>query len=275
MSDFNPLQKYFRQPKIYISLPSKGLYYAPGCFHGDYGNVPIMAMTGMDEILMRTPDALFNGEATFKIIESCCPYVKNARGIPSLDVDTFLMAIKVATYGPSLRISHTCESCGHENEYELDLNQLIDHFKSLKFSNHIQINPELSLKVRPLTYEQLNYFSLENFKLQKTTLQAPDIKDEEEKIKLVDQIFADLSELQLTLMLASIENVQIETVTVTDQAHIAEWLKNMEKEIYDTIKEKLEENKNAWAVPDQPVKCGNCEADGTVKPMMDQSNFFD
>ena len=75
MSDSNPLQQYFRQPKIFISLPSKGLYYGAGSFQGDYNSVPIMAMTGMDEILMKTPDALFNGEATFKVIESCCPFI--------------------------------------------------------------------------------------------------------------------------------------------------------------------------------------------------------
>ena len=274
MSDFNPLQKYFRQPKIYISLPSKGLYYAPNSFQGDYNTVPIMAMTGMDEILMRTPDALFNGEATFKIIESCCPYVKNSKGIPGLDVDTFLMAIKIATYGPMLRIGQTCEACGHENEYELDLNNLVEHFKTLRFENLIQISPDLSIKIRPLTYEQLNYFGLENFKLQKITLQAPAIEDEEEKIKVIDQIFNDLSELQLTLMLASIESVQIDGVSVTDQRHIAEWLKNMEKDIFDTIKEKLEENKNTWNAPSQTVQCGNCNASSVVRPVLDQSNFF-
>ena len=79
MSNSNPLQQFFRQPKIYISLPSKGVYYPPGVFQGDYSNVPIMSMTGMDEIIMKTPDALFNGEAAYKVIESCCPFIKNAK----------------------------------------------------------------------------------------------------------------------------------------------------------------------------------------------------
>ena len=26
----NPLMKHFRQPKLFIDLPSKGLFYAPG-----------------------------------------------------------------------------------------------------------------------------------------------------------------------------------------------------------------------------------------------------
>jgi hypothetical protein len=274
MSNPNPLQKYFRQPKIFISLPSKGLYYSANCFQGDYTNVPIMAMTGLDEILMRTPDALFNGEATYKIIESCCPYVKNAKGIPSLDIDTLLMAIKIATYGPTLKVGHNCQHCGEENEYVLDLNVLIDHFQNLKFVNTIQIDSALTIKIKPLTYEQANILSLENFKLQKTTLKASSIDDEDEKIKVVDEIFKDLSELQYSLLLASIESVQIEGMIVTDPAHISEWLRNMEKNTFNAIKEKLEENKNAWNVPNQQVQCGNCQADNTITPVLDQSNFF-
>ena len=44
MQQVNPLQKYFRQPKIYVQLPSKGLYYPPGTLAGDYTNVPVFAM---------------------------------------------------------------------------------------------------------------------------------------------------------------------------------------------------------------------------------------
>ena len=61
---------------------------------------------------------------------------------------------------------------------------------------------------------------------------------------------------------------------VTDQKFILDWLKNMDRDIFNIIKEKLEENKNKWQYPDQPVKCGNCSTDGTIKPVLDQSNFF-
>jgi hypothetical protein len=53
MNQNNPLSKFFRQPKIYITLPSRGLYYEPGVLGGSYENVPIFAMTGMDEISVR------------------------------------------------------------------------------------------------------------------------------------------------------------------------------------------------------------------------------
>jgi hypothetical protein len=274
MSNNNPLQKYFRQPKLFITLPSKGLYYPPGVFQGDYNNVPIFAMTGMDEIIMKTPDALFNGESTVRVIESCCPYIKKAKHIPSIDVDTFLLAIKLATYGEKITVAHTCTSCSNENHYEFDLRTFIDHFGELKFINHLTIDENLSIKIKPLNYEQISYFNLENFKLQKTLSQVGTLDDEDKKIQVIDQVFADLSELQLTLFLTAIESIHADGQIVTDQTFILDYLKNVDREIYNKIKEKLEENKSAWNLPLQDVKCGECSATNKVDMVLDQSNFF-
>jgi DNA-directed RNA polymerase subunit K/omega len=37
----NPLQNYFRQPKIYIKLPSKGMYSDPGTFTVDVDKIAV------------------------------------------------------------------------------------------------------------------------------------------------------------------------------------------------------------------------------------------
>ena len=171
MSQSNPLQKFFRQAKVYITLPSKGLYYEPGALIGDYNNVPVFAMSGMDEIIMKTPDALFTGEATAKVIESCCPYIKNAKTMPSIDIDALLIAIRIATFGDIMSVSHRCPHCEAENDYDIELSKLLDYFNSLKFVNTITVSSALTIRIRPLQYEEMSYFSIENFKLQKTLFQ--------------------------------------------------------------------------------------------------------
>ena len=133
MNPANPLQKFFRQPKIYVTLPSKGLFYEPGAFIGDYNNVPVFAMTGMDEIVYKTPDALYSGEATAKVIESCCPFVKNAKVMPSIDIDALIIAIRIATFGDKLSVSQKCTACETENDYDIDLKGMLDYFNNLKF----------------------------------------------------------------------------------------------------------------------------------------------
>ncbi len=274
MSQFNPLQKYFRQPKIFIGLPSKGLYYEPGALQGDYNNVPVFAMTGMDEILMKTPDALFSGESVTKVIESCCPYIKKGTKIPSLDVDALIIAIRIATYGDKLTVGHTCEECNTENEFEMSLGSLLEHFSNISFVNTVPINESLTLKIRPLSYEEMTYFSLENFKLQKTLYQAANLEDENKKQEQIDAIYNNLADIQLQLFLTSIEEVQTPDQPVKDKATIEEWLRNTDRDVYAIIKAKLEENKDSWGIPKQAVKCSNCGADHSLTVTLDQSNFF-
>jgi len=219
MTGNNPLQRFFRQPKLYVSLPSKGIYYEPGALQGDWSNVPIFAMSGMDEIIMKTPDALFSGEATAKVIESCCPYVTNAKLMPTIDIDALLVAIRIATFGEKMTIS------------------------------------------------------IENFKLQKTLYQTGELP-EDQRQKQIDEIYKTLSELQLQLFLTSIENVQADGVMVTDKAFIEEYLRNTDRENYKIIKEKLEQNKETWNIPSQPVMCSSCGKENSITVQVDQSNFF-
>jgi hypothetical protein len=273
MTPNNPLQKYFRQPKIYISLPSKGLYYERGVLGGDYNNVPIFAMSGMDEIIFKTPDALFSGEATAKVIESCCPYIKDGRKVPGVDVDALMVAIRIATFGSELNVAHTCKECASENEFEIQLSPLLDYFNSLKFTNTIQINDDISIKIRPLQYDEMNHFSMENFRLQRTLFQSSEMK-EEERGKVIDQIYKELSELQLQLFLTSIESVNLPDVQVTDKTFIEEWLRNAERDIYAQVKSKLEENKAAWDIPKQHIKCNECGHEDDITVTLDQSSFF-
>lgn len=271
----NPLQKYFRQPKIFISLPSKGLFYKQGDIQGDSSNIPVFAMTGMDEILMKTPDALFNGESTVKVIESCCPYITNAKNVPSLDIDTLLVAIRMATFGEQMTVTHVCKNCGTENDFDIDLRTVIDHYSTLTFENQLQVG-ELGVELRPLSYQQLTDFNVENFKLQKMLGQLADTEvDDATRKKYVDQIYDSLGTIQVRIMSLSIEAVRTpDGLVINDQEHITEWLKNIDQSLYDVIKNHLEKNKELWNIPKQSVKCANCGTEDTILVAMDQSNFF-
>lgn len=272
MSQTNPLQKYYRQPKLFISLPSKGLHYASGNLKGDYNNVPIFGMTGMDEILFKTPDALFNGEASSKVIESCCPYISDAKNMPSFDVDAVLIAIRMATYGETMTVSSKCTNCGADNDYEIGLGKIIEYFSSLGFDNTVQVG-EITIKLRPLTYQQMTDFSLENFKMQRMLFQIGDVPEEEQKAQL-DAVYKRLGELQVELFMTSIETVSTPEAVVNDPELIKDWLQNADREVYTKVKEKLESNKDIWSMPKQPTKCSSCGHESDIEISLDQSNFF-
>jgi hypothetical protein len=270
----NPLQQYFRQPKVYISLPSKGLFYEPGSLAGDYNNVPIFGMSGVDELLLKTPDALFNGDATVKVIESCCPFIKNASNIPSLDIDALLIGIKIATYGDLLTVSNTCKACGTENEYEISLGKMLEYFGTLTFNSQIKLDDNLTVSIRPLTYSEITYFSVEHFKLQKVLIQVPSLPEDERQSTL-DNVYAQLSELQLQLYLQNIESIKLPNgAVVSEKQFIEEWLRNTERSIYKKIKDVLEDNRTKWNMPAHDATCANCGTSEKLSLVLDSSNFF-
>ena len=83
MPSNNPLRQYFRQPAIYVRLPSAGQFYPPGALTiPANGEIPVLPMTAIDEITYRTPDALFNGSAVVSVIQSCVPSIKDAWQMP-------------------------------------------------------------------------------------------------------------------------------------------------------------------------------------------------
>jgi hypothetical protein len=269
----NPLKQFFRQPKIYIGLPSHGIYNKPGTFQGDVERVPIYGMTGMDDILLKTPDALLLGESTVKVLESCCSVVNDAWDICTLDIDILLTAIRIATYGNMLRISHNCPKCNTENEYDIDLANLIDHYSTRKYENKV-ILLDIGITIRPLTYKQSTDFSIRNFQLQQQLKQAVSITDTNEKQEVLAEMFKSLAVLQNDILADSIESVDIGTSSVTEKLYIKEWLENCDKSVTEEIRNKIQKNQDEWSTPDNQVECIECNTSSTIKVDLDQSTFF-
>ena len=94
-STVNPLSMFMRQPKIYIKLPSGGLFWPNGSLElSETGEYPVYSMTAKDELMLKVPDALMNGQAIVDVIQHCVPNVKNAWKIPTIDLDIILIAIR-------------------------------------------------------------------------------------------------------------------------------------------------------------------------------------
>lgn len=266
--------QYFRQPKIYISLPSRGIYNKPGTLDTNIENMPVYSMTGMDEILLQTPDALMTGEGTVKVIESCCPTIKDAWELSNIDFDLILIAIRIATFGNMLPVTKKCSNCGEENQYDIDLSQIIDHYNDIKYNNKLDLNG-ITLNLAPLTYRQMTSVSIKNYQIQKQLALAGNIEDQEERTKIMTQLFEMIGNLKNEIYLNSIESIKTPEVLVTDKEYIREWLENTDKSVFAKIKSVLDANSAAIQTPPISVKCANCDAVNQVVVELDESSFFD
>lgn len=269
----NPLQHYFRQPKIFISLPSRGVYSKPGTIEGDPNNIAVYGMTGMDEIIIKTPDALLSGESTAKVIQSCVPAIKNAWDISVLDTDLIFAAIRIATYGNLLSVSHTCSKCETENDYDLDLNRVIEHFAVCNYDNKVVVG-DLIIKLQPLNYKQRTEFNIRNYELQQKLAQAEKIENPEEQQRVINTLWDEFAVDQKRLYAAIVESVETPDQTVEERGHIVEWLDNCDSMYIDAIKKHIAEHQKEWNVPTFPVKCTNCGNETDLSVELDYSNFF-
>jgi hypothetical protein len=271
----NPLQQYFRQPKIYIKLPSQGTYSQPGTFTADVTNLPVYGMTGMDEIIMKTPDSLLTGESIVQVIKSCCPGIANPWELTVLDTDLIFSAIRIATFGTQMGVTHRCPHCDTENAYDVDLTKVIEHFSKCEYDNKIVLK-DLVIKTQPLSYKQSTEFALRNFALQQQLAQAEQMENKEEQQKVINRLFQDLANMQNDLFWYSIESVEVGNTVVNEREYIREWILNCDRDIFDKIKEQIEKNKEAWVAPMYTVICENteCAAENKIRIELDQSNFF-
>jgi hypothetical protein len=270
----NPLQKYFRQPKIFIQLPSMGVYYDHGMVDGDIQRIPVYGMTGMDEILAKTPDALLTGESTVRIIASCCPAITDPWSLSSLDLEVVLVAIRIATYGESITISKKCDSCNTENDYDINLSQVIDYFKTVKYDFNIKYK-DLTIVLRPLTYKQSTDFAIKNFQLQQKFKQVSVVEDPSTQQGLLSGLYAEISSLQKEIYTFGIDCIENTDNKVTDKTFIKEFLDNCDKEVFDSIREKFNENNKKSSMQPVTVVCSNCNTSQEVTVSLDQSDFFE
>lgn len=277
----NPLQKYFRQPKVYTTLPSKGEYYPDGAIEmPENGELPVFAMTAKDELTMKTPDALLNGQATVSVIQSCVPNIKDAWKMPSIDLDALLIAIRIATYGETMEIEVKVPNTGEDKKFDVDLRQLLNKLVSVEYENKLQID-NMDITLRPLTYQEFTEASMKTFEEQRIfALVNDDTVKEEEKLARFNESFLKLTNLTVDTMSRSISKISVGDTEVTNQTHIDEFMKNADKSFYTYIVEHLDLQKEKFAL--EPLQVQSTEEDiekgapetYTVPITFDQSNFF-
>jgi hypothetical protein len=238
----NPLTAYMRQPKIYITLPSGGEYWTPGSLKpSTTGEYPVYSMTAQDELLLKVPDALMNGQAVVDVIQNCMPNVIDAWGCSTLDLDVILIAIRIATYS---EIMTTPVTFGNDLEldYQLDLRTVKDQLiNQISWDPAVVISPEMTVFVRPLVYREFSESSVQTFETQKIMqiVNREDLGDDD-KLRLFKESFIKLTQVTLGTVQKSVYKIDTAQGSTANFDHIAEFINNVDKEVFNKIQEHLD-----------------------------------
>lgn len=272
---FNPLSAYFRQPKIYVKLPSGGQFYPPGALDVSVnGEYPVYSMTAKDELIFKTPDALMNGQATVELVKSCFPSIKNPWAMPSMDIDAVLIAIRIATYGEDMDFQSNCPACNEENTYTLNLINYIEQVQNFQYEPNVSID-ELEITLRPYNYKEVTGQSIKALEQQKifSVINDENLSDQE-KLDRFGESFVKLTEMTVDIVAGCISSIKTPQAEVTDPAMIQEFINNAPKEIFNVIVDHVEKMKSTIDLKAQEVECGSCKTPYTITLNIDQSNFF-
>jgi hypothetical protein len=279
-----PLAKHLRQPKIYIKLPSGGEYW-PGksLEKTENGEYPVYAMTAKDEITFKTPDALLNGQATVDVIQSCIPSIKDAWQMPSIDIDTILIAIRRASYGEKMAMTASVPKTDITKDFELNLQTLFDNYMSKEFVHTFQIDG-FKVQIQPLNYKTITEGMIKAFEEQRIFAVIDDNTiQNQEKLKQFQTSFSRLTELNVQTLIKSVVAIQPDgsEEAVVNPVHIKEFIENTDAKVFNQIKDHIESQKKQFEQQPLSVEADDDEiaagADKTynVPIVFDQGNFFD
>jgi len=276
MNENNPLRQYFRQPAIYIELPSQGKFYPQGALNMPQTNkLPVYPMTAIDEITYRTPDALFNGQATVNVIQSCVPDIKNAWSIPSMDVDTVLVSIRIASYGHEMGFSTQCPACQHVSDQTIDLRNVLDSMRPVDYAKPIT-SGDMEIYFRPMSYQNMSDNNKLQYENQKMLQNIPDgAGTDVDKMSALSKALQEVTAMTVKALAQSIAMVKTPTAMVSEPEFIEELLKNCDRKLFNEIRDYIVTNKAQSEM--QPIKltCPECKHEYQQTVTLDMSSFFE
>ena len=276
MNQTNPLSKHFRQPAIFLKLPSQGQYWPPGTITmSATGELPVYPMSTKDEITLRTPDALINGSGVVSVIQSCIPAINDPWSMPNVDVDACLIAIRIASYGNDMNISSACPSCKATNDHTIELNTALDQISMPDYSDMVH-DKDLSIRLRPQNYFAVNNANSMAYKEQRIldVIAKTDLTPEDRESNL-KQITEELIALNVDNLTASTDYIQLADGTkVTDKDHIKEFYVNTSSGLIRKIQAKLAKIAEAAGLKPYETTCTECQHAYKTEVTFDYASFF-
>lgn len=284
----NPLSAYFRAPKLYLKLPSNANYYGDDVIdRPDNGEFAIYPMTTKDEMSLKNPDALLNGEAVASLIKSCVPEIKKPKELLSADVDAILIAIRGASAGDEVEVNAECPVCKETSTVTVSIDSSLATMESIEDAYTENLSNGLKITVLPFTYGNTIKAGIASFQSTRSMQAISELEDDMDRLKAFNTSFVQLADLNFEMMLDSIKSVSYMNSDgveeqVTERKQLREFLENTDNTTGKEI-EKLVNDINSKGVKQEvQIECQaenckdkeNCPTTYSAPINFDPVNFF-
>jgi len=277
----NPLAQYYRKPGTYIELPSGGRFYKLTPKLSDTNELAVYPMTAKDELALKNPDALLNGEALRQVIASVCPDIRDVSEIPAPDIDAILVAMRMTSYGDDMEInvSHGCEeSGGNSQRVTVGLGSVLSTSRAIPESlGTVTLASGVVVQLRPYTLEAQSRLLRVQFNTMRQ-LQGAEANENstiEQKADIANRGYDQLVVLSQDILAQSIISVTLPDGTeVTNFAHIHEWVKNLDRASNERLDEEIKGFGKFGITRTLEVTCDHCKNKFTTDMLFDPTSFF-
>jgi hypothetical protein len=266
----NPLLEHhnFRLPGETVKLPSLALFYTDNIVDDAVltaGEVYVQPMTTYEELLMKTPDLIYSGQAIVQVFGKCIPQIKQPLQLLAKDIDFLLIALRKISLGSTVVITHTHNCDGaKQHEYEVNIQRLITQTNN----------------VNPSTVETLFEYTLENgqhIKLRPYTIQS--VLSLSQAAAVQQDKLESMSELELInylrdSLLANLLPAIVSVSDISDRGLIHEWLDNLPSVWIKQLSAAIEAT-NTWGVDfETTLVCSDCGESFVTTIPLNPLSFF-
>lgn len=252
----NPLLDRARLPGQTFGLPSKGIFYTNGELSPGIkdGEVHVYPMTALDEIIIRSPDKLYSGDAIVEVFNRCIPDILKPKELFAKDIDFLMVCLRKVSYGDEFEIkyTHDCENA-KEHSYIIPMDPFIRNAKVLdpttvqgKFT--IELDNEQKVRLHPIKYKDVL-----------DIVQASDSESTE-----------DTQDRVIQTLLGIIESVD----DITDKGMIKEWINAIPVGWAHKISDAIDDTSDWGPAFTYTITCKDCGKEVKIDAPMNPVSFF-
>jgi len=263
-------------PGVYVSLPSKGKWYTGNLELSADGEVEVFALKAKDELRLKSPDALFNGEALISVLENVVPGIPHITEMPLADQNVIMCGAYLATYGNDYTLSITCPKCQSIKDYGVDLDKMLTKSKDYATENFVSTN-NYKIYLKPANLKARNVIAMNQFETQITQSQIdqPEVT-EVDKVKALTEVYEKTLLENFELIVTMIDYVvdKVSGEKITDKDQIREIADNMNKRSYDKLFDVSMKMNEAGVDTTMNVACQDCKNEFQTTVNLDPTSFF-
>jgi hypothetical protein len=217
-----------------------------------------------------------NGQGIVNVIQSCIPNIVSAWDMPSIDVDTVLIALRIASFGNNMEFDSKCPHCQEENTHEVDLTVQLQNLAQPDFTEPVPVG-QLKIKLKPQSYFNINRGESIRFEEERlmNALNMPEAVPAEEKAKIIEESMKRLAVLGTKAIANSTEYIEINgDERVSNSEFITEFYSKSDAAIVHQVQERLDQISVSAKLKPLSLQCNECSKPYSVDLTFDYASFF-